>query len=143
MMYTIVLALILLPLSALQSAARLHATPELEAAATAVAEPVAQSDEEPDAIRVGGNVQSQKLTKQVNPRYPEDAKAEGVKGLVRLKVRINKEGAVEELEVEKSPDARLSTAAVDAVKQWVYEPTWLNGKPVDVISTVDVNFSLK
>ncbi|MCW5964256.1 MAG: M56 family metallopeptidase [Bryobacterales bacterium] len=143
MMYTIVLALLLLPLSALQSAAAANPTPRSDATPAAVAQPAAQSGEEPGVIDVSGSVQARKLIKKVNPRYPAEAKAEGVKGLVRIKVRINKEGAVAETEVEQSPDARLSTAAVNAVKQWVYEPTLLNGKPVEVLATIDVNFSLK
>ena len=79
----------------------------------------------------------------MKPVYPADAKAEGVEGLVRLNVRIDKEGLVAETEVEKSPDTRLAEAAVEAVSQWVYAPTLLNGDPVEVLTVVDVNFTLQ
>ena len=116
----------------------------LEAVVSPSSEPVAaaQSDR-PSRIRVGGGIQQTKLIKQVKPVYPADAKAEGVEGLVRLNVRIDKEGLVAETEVETSPDARLAEAAVEAVSQWVYAPTLLNGDPVEVLTVVDVNFTLQ
>ena len=62
-------------------------------------------------IRVGGNVQKMKIIKLVPPKYPADAKAEKVQGIVRLKVRINQEGFAVETEIEESPDDRLSASA--------------------------------
>ncbi len=103
----------------------------------------APQKEPPGHIRVSGDLQKAKLIKQVNPKYPADAKAEGVSGLVRLKVRIDKEGLVKETTVEESPDKRLTESSVEAVSQWVYAPTLLNGNPVEVLTTVDVNYSLK
>jgi protein TonB len=103
----------------------------------------AQDSEPPARIRVGGNVQKMKIIKMVPPKYPADAKAEKVQGIVRLKVRINREGFVVETEIEQSPDDRLSASAQEAVSQWVYEPTLLNGKPVEVITVVDVNYTLQ
>jgi protein TonB len=47
-----------------------------------------------------------------------------------------------ETEVAESPDERLSNSAVDAVSQWIYETTLLNGQPVEVLTVVDVNFTL-
>lgn len=113
-------------------------------AAAPASEPVSAAQiEVPSRIRVGGNVQQAKLIKKVNPRYPPDAKAEGVQGTVRLNVRIDKEGFVVETEVGKSPDDRLSESAVEAVRQWVYAPTLLNGNPVEVLTVVDVNYTLE
>ncbi len=132
-----------------KAAARLSEAPQPAIAPAAVApgpvvEPVVAAQEErPSRIRVGGGVQQTKLIKQVKPVYPADAKAEGVEGLVRLNVRIDKEGLVVETEVERSPDARLSDAAVEAVSQWIYAPTLLNGDPVEVFTVVDVNFTLQ
>jgi len=103
---------------------------------------VAQSDGPPSRIRIAGNVQEKKLVKKVQPTYPAEAKSEGVQGMVRLNVRINKEGYVVETEVAESPDERLSNSAVDAVSQWIYETTLLNGQPVEVLTVVDVNFTL-
>ncbi|MCL4784704.1 MAG: TonB family protein [Bryobacterales bacterium] len=132
-----------------KAAARIGEAPQpaiapATAAASPVAKPVVAAQEErPSRIRVGGGVQQAKLIKQVKPVYPADAKAEGVEGLVRLNVRIDKEGLVAETEVEKSPDTRLAEAAVEAVSQWVYAPTLLNGDPVEVLTVVDVNFTLQ
>ncbi len=113
-------------------------------AASPAPEPVAAAqDTPPSRIRVGGNVQAAKLIKKVNPVYPPEAKAEGVQGTVRLNVRIDKEGFVVETEVETSPDDRLSESAVEAVRQWVYAPTLLNGNPVEVLTVIDVNYTLQ
>jgi TonB family protein len=129
-----------------QPAARPVADPQPAASpqSTVAAQPVAAQDSDPPArIRVGGNVQKMKIIKMVQPKYPADAKAEKVQGIVRLKVRINQEGFVVETEIEESPDDRLSASAQEAVSQWVYEPTLLNGKPVEVLTVVDVNYTLQ
>ena len=92
-------------------------------------------------IRVGGNAQQSKLIRQVRPVYPPEAKAAGIQGLVRMNAVIAREGEVKSLEL-LSGAAELAPAAMDAVRQWVYEPTRLNGEPVDVITQIDVNFTL-
>jgi TonB family protein len=132
-------------LEAAVAANRTESRQPVAAPATApVPEPFAAAQNEPPSrIRVGGNVQQTKLIKKVNPRYPPEAKAEGVQGTVRLNVRIDKEGFVVETEVEKSPDDRLSESAVEAVRQWVYAPTLLNGNPVEVLTVIDVNYTLQ
>jgi hypothetical protein len=104
-----------------------------------------------------------KLVHQVRPAYPPDAKSEKVQGLFVIDVVIGKDGAIKdariaasaptperlkELEAKKGTpaalegDARLGTAALDAVKQWRYEPIRMNGKPVEFEATVTVNFKL-
>ena len=92
-------------------------------------------------IRVGGNVQSAMTVTKVPPKYPEAAKAARISGVVHLAVIIGKDGTVQEIHVLSGP-AELSQAALDAVKQWVYRPTLLNGEPVQVETTIDVNFTL-
>ncbi len=92
-------------------------------------------------IRVGGNVQSAKLVRKVPPVYPPLAKQAGMQGQVRMQVVIDKEGKVSKLDVV-SGDPLLADAAANAVKQWEYEKTLLNGNPVDVLTMVDVNFTL-
>jgi beta-lactamase regulating signal transducer with metallopeptidase domain len=108
-----------------------------------------------------------KLVHRVNPVYPADAKAEKVQGIYVLDVLIGKDGAIREASVAGSAptterlkelgwdrdrkgtpgtlegDPRLGQAAVDAVKQWRYEPILKNGKPVDFRATVTVNFKLQ
>jgi TonB family protein len=95
----------------------------------------------PGRIRVGGNVQSAMAIRKVPPVYPPEAKAAGVQGIVRLGVIIGQDGAVQQVTVLDGPP-ELTQAAVDAVKQWVYRPTLLNGNPVQVETSIDVNFTL-
>ncbi|HLK50660.1 MAG TPA: M56 family metallopeptidase [Bryobacteraceae bacterium] len=92
-------------------------------------------------IRVGGNVQSTKLIAQPKPRYPAEAKQAHVQGLVQLEAVVAKDGTVANLTVI-SGHPLLVPAAVDSVRQWVYQPTLLNGEPTEVVTQVDVNFTL-
>ena len=93
-------------------------------------------------IRVGGDVKEPKKIKDVKPVYPEAAKAAGVQGIVIIEIVIGTDGAVNEAKVLRSVP-ELDRAAVDAVMQWKYTPTLLNGEPVKVIMTVTVTFSLQ
>jgi TonB family protein len=95
----------------------------------------------PQRIRVGGNVQQANLITKVTPLYPPDAKAARIQGIVQLSVVIGKDGIVQNVSVMSGP-ALLVPAAVEAVQQWIYKPTLLNGNPVEVITQVDVNFTL-
>lgn len=95
----------------------------------------------PDRIRVGGNVQSSMIVNKVPPIYPAAAKAAGIQGAVQLSALIGTDGTVQELRVLSGP-AELVQAAMDAVKQWVYKPTLLNGNPVQVETTITVNYTL-
>jgi TonB family protein len=97
--------------------------------------------ETPSAIRVGGNVQQTNLISQVKPLYPPEAKAARVQGTVRFDAMIGPDGHVENLHVVSGPPL-LVNSALDAVRQWVYKPTLLNGQPVAVITQVDVNYTL-
>jgi periplasmic protein TonB len=92
-------------------------------------------------IRVGGDVQMAKLLKKIIPEYPALAKAARVSGMVRLLGVIAKDGTIRNLQLV-SGHPLLARAALEAVKQWVYQPTLLNGQPVEVIAPIDVNFML-
>jgi protein TonB len=92
-------------------------------------------------IRVEGNVQQAKLLKQTAAVYPPDARSAGVTGTVRLNVVIAKDGTVENVNALSGPP-QLIPAAVEAVRNWVYQPTLLNGDPVGVVSVVNINFTL-
>jgi TonB family protein len=97
----------------------------------------------PQRILVGGNVQQARLITKVNPAYPPDCKAEGVEGAVALRATIGRDGGVLNLErINELVDARLAQAAMDAVRQWRYQPTLLNGQPVEILTEIDVNFTL-
>ena len=92
-------------------------------------------------IKVGGNVQGAMIIKKTPPTYPQLAKSARVSGVVHLAAIISKDGTIQELHSLGGP-ALLIQAAMDAVKQWVYRPTMLNGEPVQVETTIDVNFTL-
>ncbi|MDQ1405604.1 MAG: periplasmic protein TonB [Acidobacteriaceae bacterium] len=92
-------------------------------------------------IRQGGQVQAAKLTNKVQPLYPPLARQTRISGTVRLHAIIAKNGSVEQLEVI-SGHPLLVQAALDAVRQWKYQPTTLNGENVEVDTTIDVIFSL-
>lgn len=92
-------------------------------------------------IRIGANVQQANRIYSVAPLYPPQAKASGIQGTVKLEVLIGKDGHVSQVTVVSGP-AELIQSSTDAVKQWVYKPTLLNDTPVEVLTTVDVNFTL-
>ena len=94
------------------------------------------------AVRVGGNIKPPTKITDVRPVYPPDAMAAGVSGMVIIEARIGKDGTVEEAWVLRSIPM-LDQAALDAVRQWRFTPTLMNGVPVPVIMTVTVNFTLQ
>jgi periplasmic protein TonB len=103
--------------------------------------PVVKKEVTPQRIKVGGNVQQAMLISQPRPMYPPLAKQARIQGVVELNAVIGKDGTVGSLSVVKGHPL-LVQAAIDAVKQWRYKPTLLNGEPVEVQTTIDVNFTL-
>jgi protein TonB len=97
--------------------------------------------EAPRRIRVGGSVQQAQLISQIRPVYPPLAKQARIQGTVRLQAIIAKDGSVVQLEII-SGHPLLQQSALQAVSQWRYKPTLLNGEPVEVVTTVDVVFTL-
>ncbi len=95
----------------------------------------------PQRIRVGGQVEAAKLIYKPTPEYPPLAKMARIQGTVRLEAVIAKDGTIQDLKV-LSGHPLLVKAALDAVKQWRYQPTLLNGEPVEVVTEIDVNFTL-
>lgn len=97
----------------------------------------------PQRVRVGGNVKPARALKMIQPTYPPHLKATGVEGSVLLDAVIGLNGKMLNARVLNSlvhPD--FAAAALDAVKQWEYEPTFLNGQPVEVATGITVNFRL-
>jgi len=92
-------------------------------------------------LRIGGNIQALKLITQPKPTYPVEAKQARVQGQVQLDAIIGKDGTVQNLTVI-SGHPLLVAAALGAVRQWVYQPTLLNGNPTEVETEIDVNFTL-
>jgi protein TonB len=92
------------------------------------------------ALRVGGEIKAPVKITDVRPVYPEDARAAGVAGVVIIEARIGADGSVEAAHVIKSIPL-LDQAALDAVKQWKFVPTLMNGVPTPVVMTVAINFN--
>jgi protein TonB len=95
----------------------------------------------PSRIRVGGNVQQANLIRKVTPLYPPLAKQARIQGVVRFTAIIGKDGTIQNLQLV-SGHPLLVEAAKQAVSQWQYKPTLLNGDPVEVVTTIEVNFTL-
>ncbi|MBZ5591807.1 MAG: TonB family protein [Acidobacteriia bacterium] len=92
-------------------------------------------------VKVGGVVQAAKLQHQVMPVYPPLARQARISGTVRLEAVIGRSGTIQSLQVT-SGHPLLAQAALDAVRQWTYQPTLLNGDPVEVLTQIEVNFKL-
>jgi len=106
---------------------------------------VAQAAEKPNTmrIRIGGNVEAARLITKVQPIYPASAKERGAQGSVLLHAIVSKDGRPLSMQVLNSQiDPELARAAVEAVSQWRYQPTLLNGEPVEIDTTIAVNFTL-
>lgn len=96
----------------------------------------------PAPIRPGGSIREPKKTYDVAPVYPTIATSARIEGMVILEAVINERGGVERVKVLRSVPL-LDAAAIDAVKEWRYTPTLLNGTPVAVLMTITINFTLR
>ena len=95
----------------------------------------------PQRIRKGGDVEAAAIVNRVVPVYPPIAITTHTSGTIVLHAIIAKDGTVQELTYVSGPPL-LIKAATDAVRQWRYRPTLLNGEPVEVETTIDVVFNL-
>ncbi len=93
-------------------------------------------------LKVGGMVSPANLINPVRPVYPGELQRAGIQGTVKFEAVISKDGLPSDIVLINSADPGLTQAALDAVKQWRYRPTQLNGENVEVMTTIDVNFSL-
>jgi protein TonB len=93
-------------------------------------------------VRVGGNIKPPAKVKHVNPVYPPIAQSARVQGVVIIEATIGPDGAVKDARVLRSIPL-LDASALEAVRQWQFTPTLLNGVPVPVIMTVTVQFTLQ
>ena len=94
------------------------------------------------AVQAVGEIRPPKLIKEVAPIYPELARKAGVSGIIVLGVRTDVYGRVTEVKVLRSIPL-LDQAAVDAVRQWIYEPYIIEGKPSPVVFSVTITFKLR
>jgi TonB family protein len=96
----------------------------------------------PTRIRIGGNVAAAKLVHKVTPVYPQDAKSQGISGTVVLHCVIAKDGTMLQIDYVSGPPP-LMQSAIDAVRQWRYQPTLLNRDPVEVDTIISIVFTLE
>jgi len=95
----------------------------------------------PTRVRVSQGVSQGLLIHKVQPQYPPLARQARIQGVVVLQAEIGKDGSIQNLRVV-SGHPMLTTAALEAVKEWRYKPYYLNGEPVEVETTINVNFTL-
>jgi len=106
--------------------------------------PVETTSGKPSRLSIGGTIQASKIITKVRPIYPESARSAGVQGTVVLHAIISKDGKPLSLRVMNAQvDPDLARSAVEAVSQWRYTPTLLNGEPIEIETTIDVNYSLQ
>ena len=96
---------------------------------------------QPRTMRVSNDLMVGLLIRRIDPRYPEEAKANHTQGNVVLRVTIDKDGNVADVKPVQG-DAMLADAAMKAVSQWKYRPYLLNGKPVEVETTITIQFHI-
>jgi protein TonB len=117
-------------------------TPNVVAPPTAIDPPIETKKPPSAPLPVGGDVQMAKLVRKVIPEYPPWAKSARISGVVRLIGTIAKDGTIQNLQLV-SGHPMLARAAMEAVQQWIYKPTLLNGNPVEVITPIEVSFTLE
>jgi protein TonB len=99
------------------------------------------ADSERPRITVGDTLDCGKMIRYVRPVYPREAKRKRIQGTVSLRARIAKTGEVRDVRVLKG-DPLLIPAARCAVKQWRYTPCMMNSEPVEIVTTLEVDFNL-
>ncbi len=105
--------------------------------------PPAPEPEGPIRFVVGGNITEPRKISGPNPLYPEAARRARIQGVVVLECVIGKDGEVDSVKVLRGLPLGLTEAAVDAVNKWRFEPSTLNGKPVEVLYILTVRFNLQ
>ncbi len=122
-----------------QDAAKDASASQDTASVTAPANPPAPK---PMRIRLGGNVALANLVHRVDPVYPQSAKDQQIQGTVLLHAVIAHDGTIQTLEYVSGPP-ELRESAMNAIKQWRYKPTLLNGQPVEVDTTISVVYTIQ
>jgi len=102
----------------------------------------AQKLKNPERLRVAADAQAAKLISKTDPVYPPAAEQQKIQGTVQLHAVIDKNGRVTSTQFVSGPEM-LADAAQETVRKWVYRPTFFNGQPVEVITYIDVKFTLR
>jgi len=108
-----------------------------------VAHPVALAEEPAKIYKIADGVKAPRLLSKIEPEYTEEARDAKVSGTAILKIVVAADGEVQKAEITQSLDPGLDANAIDAVTRWKFEPATLDGKPVAVSATVEVNFRLE
>lgn len=108
-----------------------------------VVHPVALAEEPAKIYKIADGVKAPRLITKIEPDYTEEARDAKVSGTATLKIIIGSDGDVQKAEIAQSLDPGLDANAIDAVTRWKFEPATLDGKPVAVSATVEVNFRLQ
>jgi TonB family protein len=129
-----------LELGQISQTIELRAPKPAAGAAPSAAQPVPK----PSPITVGGRVEAARVLRNPQPIYPPELQQQGIEGTVRLRAQISRDGVPVNVHVlnDDEVDPRMAQAAVDAVRQWRYQPSKLDGEPVEVTTTIDVAFHL-
>lgn len=116
---------------------------EVDVVPAGTSKPLPETGGKPSRMRLGGEIQATKLLNKVMPVYPDAARTAGTQGTVILHAVIGIDGKPLSLRVMNGQaDPDLARSAVESVSQWRYRPTLLNGEPIEVDTTIMVNFSL-
>jgi TonB family protein len=99
----------------------------------------ARAQARPYLVRMTPAASAKLIIKKVNPKYPEDLRKQGVRGVVVLKIRISKTGDVTDIALVSGP-APLAPYSIEAVRQWKYKPFLLNGNPLVIDTEVRLIF---
>ncbi len=94
-------------------------------------------------FRPGSGIDPPTLVKEVRPRYTDDARKQAIEGDVLLELVVRRDGSVGDLHVTRRLGGGLDERAIDAVRQWRFDPARRHGVPVDVVVNVAVEFSLR
>ena len=135
--------MVLLCSAALSSAAQSTSTPPADAQdSTTAASSQAAPNDGTTKLVVHQGISQGLLIHKVQPQYPKDARKKGIQGMVVLQALIGKDGTIRNLHVISGPP-ELTTSALKAVQQWVYKPYLLDGKAVEVETTINVNYAMQ
>jgi TonB family protein len=114
----------------------------IDSAPATETEPALMANGRPYPIRVGGYLEAGNLMYHPSPAYPSEARNKGVVGVVVLSGIIAKDGQLKSLKVISSSNPLLETSVLETIQSWIYKPTLLNKQPVDVMTTITLNFTL-
>jgi TonB family protein len=95
-----------------------------------------------DPIRVGGDLQAASLLSHANPAYPSEARNKGIEGVVVVSGIVTVDGHLQSLKIIGSSNPLLETSVIETLASWTYKPALLNKEPVEVISTITLNFTM-